>query len=121
MWVAHTAIGSVIEHGTCVTAAERSAIIRPVSTLVTRFTDSSLKRTCLASSDPPGELVQAYKRENCSDQCKESNKGDDRQYRSSLEFRIDAIAQKIIESKDHTKNYDGNEESQHRNSLLPAR
>jgi len=36
-------------------------------------------------------LVETYKREKRSEQGKESNKGDDRQNWSPLEFRINAI------------------------------
>jgi hypothetical protein len=38
------------------------------------------------------QLVQTYEPENHSDQRKEPNKGDHCQYRSPLEFRIDARA-----------------------------
>ena len=78
-----------------------------------RFTDSSLKQKCLALSDPPRGLVQTYERENCTNQGKESNKGEDCQYWSSLEFRVDATPQQVVESKDRNKNCGGNEESQH--------
>jgi len=119
--VAHTPIGSVIEHGTGVTAAERSAIIRPVSTLVTRSTDSSLKRTCFALPDPPRRLLQPHEPENYADQSEKSDKGDDCQYWSSLEFRIDPIPQQVVKSKNRGKNHDGNEEFQHWARLLRAR